>query len=119
VEINASRVSSFAKEADPRKAQMLIAALTGLSRIGGQEGASLAQDNGFNLGAASQWSRAIDAAAGRGEKATVALLAAVGMQTADWGRLPPMHLYHIVAALHRVGLDPEARMIAAEALTRI
>jgi len=119
VEINASRVSSFAKEADPRKAQMLIAALTGLSRIGGQEGASLAQDNGFNLGAASQWSRAIDAAAGRGEKATVALLAAVGMQTADWGRLPPVHLYHIVAALHRVGLDPEARMIAAEAMTRI
>jgi hypothetical protein len=25
----------------------------------------------------------------------------------------------VVAALHRVGLDPEARMIAAEALTRL
>jgi hypothetical protein len=48
----------------------------------------------------------------------VALLAAVGMQTADWARLPPAHLYHIVAALHQVGLDPEARMIAAEAISR-
>jgi hypothetical protein len=41
------------------------------------------------------------------------------MQTADWNRLPPFHLYHIVAALHRVGLDPEARMIAAEAMMRV
>src|SRR3546814_4527764 len=72
--------------ADPRKTQMLIAALAGLSRIDAQDGASLAQDHGFNLGAASRWSRAIDAAAGRGEKGSVALLAAVGMQTAEIGR---------------------------------
>ena len=58
------------------------------------------------------------AAAQRGEKATVALLAAVGMQGQDWSGLPATHLYHVVAALHRVGLDPEARMIAAEALSR-
>mgnify|MGYP003582454387 CR=1 FL=1 len=119
VEIGSGRVSSFAKAADPRKTQMLIAALAGLSRLNAQDGASLAQDNGFNLGVTSRWTRAIDAAAGRGEKASVALLAAVGMQTADWNRLPPFHLYHIVAALHRVGLDPEARMIAAEAMTRL
>ncbi|AMK22320.1 MULTISPECIES: hypothetical protein [unclassified Sphingobium] len=119
VEIGSGRVSSFAKAADPRKTQMLIAALVGLSRLNAQDGASLAQDNGFNLGITSRWTRAIDAAAGRGEKASVALLAAVGMQTADWNRLPPFHLYHIVAALHRVGLDPEARMIAAEAMTRL
>lgn len=119
VDISSSRVSSFAKEADVRKTQMLIAALAGLSRLNAQDSASLAQDNGFNLGTASRWSRAIDAAAGRGEKASVALLAAVGMQTADWSRLPAFHLYHIVAALHRVGLDPEARMIAAEAMTRL
>ena len=119
VEIGSGRVSSFAKAADPRKTQMLIAALAGLSWLNAQDGASLAQDNGFNLGITSRWSRAIDAAAGRGEKASVALLAAVGMQAADWNRLPPFHLYHIVAALHRVGLDPEARMIAAEAMTRL
>jgi hypothetical protein len=119
VEISAGRVSTFAKDAEGRKTQMLIAALAGLSRLDAKDGASLAQDNGFNLAAASRWSRAIDAAAGRGEKASVALLAAVGMQTADWNRLPPFHLYHIVAALHRVGLDPEARMIAAEAMMRV
>jgi hypothetical protein len=78
----------------------------------------LAQNNGLNLTANSRWARAIGQAAVRGEKATVALLAATGMQTADWGRLPPAHLYHIVAALHQVGLDPEARMIAAEAISR-
>ncbi|WP_022681253.1 hypothetical protein [Sphingobium bisphenolivorans] len=119
VEINSSRVSSFAGDAEPRKGQMLIAALAGLSRISAKDGASLAQDNGLNLGVTSQWSRAIDAAAARGEKASVALLAAVGMQAADWNNLPPVHLYHIVAALHRVGFDPEARMIAAEAMTRL
>ncbi|UXC91198.1 hypothetical protein EGM87_01530 [Sphingobium sp. RSMS] len=119
VEIGSGRVSSFAKDADPHKAQMLIAALAGLSRLNAQDGAALAQDHGFDLAAASRWSRAIDAAAGRGEKGSVALLAAVGMQTADWNRLPAFHLYHIVAALHRVGLDPEARMIAAEAMTRL
>ena len=119
VDISSGRISTFAKDADIRKTQMLIAALAGLSRLSAQDSASLAQDNGFNIGTASRWSRAIDAAAGRGEKASVALLAAVGMQTADWNRLPAFHLYHIVAALHRVGLDPEARMIAAEAMTRL
>ncbi|WP_150295430.1 hypothetical protein [Sphingobium estronivorans] len=119
VDMSSGRVSSFAKGADARKTQMLIAALAGLSRLNAKDSASLAQDNGLNLGTTSRWSRAIDAAAGRGETASVALLAAVGMQTADWNRLPPFHLYHIVAALHRVGLDPEARMIAAEAMTRL
>jgi hypothetical protein len=61
---------------------------------------------------------AIADAARRGEQGTVALLAAAGMQTTSWNRMPPEHLYHIVAALHRVGLNPEARMIAAEAIMR-
>lgn len=119
VEISEGRVSSFADEAGAQKGQMLIAALAGLARINTQTSASLAQDNGLNLAVNSRWARAIHQAAARGEKATVALLAAVGMQTAEWNRLPPAHLYHIVAALHQVGLDPEARMIAAEAITRI
>jgi hypothetical protein len=41
------------------------------------------------------------------------------MQTADWRGIPPEHLYHIVSALRRVGLEYEARMIAAEALSRL
>ena len=119
VDISEGRVSSFADDAGAEKGRMLIAALAGLARLDSRTSASLAQDNGFNLAANSRWARAIHQAAARGERATVALLAAVGMQTADWDRLPPAHLYHIVAALHQVGLDPEARMIAAEAMTRI
>ena len=119
VDISEGRISSFADEAGAEKGQMLIAALAGLARINSQASASLAKDKGLNLAVNSRWARAIHQAAARGEKATVALLAAVGMQTAEWNRLPPAHLYHIVAALHQVGLDPEARMIAAEAITRI
>jgi hypothetical protein len=119
VEINEGRVSTYVGEAGPEKGRMLIAALAGLARLSADDAATLAQDNGVNLSANSRWARAIGAAAQRGEKGTVALLAAVGMQGTDWSRLPPGHLYHVVAALHRVGLDPEARMIAAEAITRL
>ena len=118
VEINSSRVSTYVSDAGVEKGRMLIAALAGLSRLSPQDAASLAQDNGVALAANSRWARAIGTAAQRGEKATVALLAAVGMQGGDWSRLPAAHLYHVVAALHRVGLDPEARMIAAEAISR-
>lgn len=119
VDINEGRVSTYVGEAGPEKGRMLIAALAGLARLSADDAASLAQDNGVNLAANSRWARAIGAAAQQGEKGTVALLAAVGMQGSDWNRLPPGHLYHVVAALHRVGLDPEARMIAAEAITRL
>lgn len=119
VEISKGRVSAYTEGAGTPKGHMLLAALAGLARLNAQDSASLAQDNGLNLAANSRWARAIGQAAARGETATVALLAAVGMQAAEWNRLPPAHLYHVVAALHRVGLDPEARMIAAEAITRI
>ncbi|WIW87337.1 hypothetical protein K3M67_10100 [Sphingobium sp. V4] len=119
VDISSGRVSSYVGEVGPEKGRMLIAALAGLARLSPQDGAALAQDNGVALAPNSRWARAIGAAAQRGEKATVALLVAVGMQGQDWTHLPPAHLYHVVAALHRVGLDPEARMIAAEAISRI
>ena len=32
--------------------------------------------------------------------------------------MTPLHLYHITSALRRVGLEAEARMIAAEAVAR-
>lgn len=119
VDVSSGRISSYVEEAGAGKGRMLVAALAGLSRIPANDAVSLAQDNGFTLAPNSRWARSLAAAAGRGEKATVALLAAVGMQANDWSRLPPAHLYHIVAALHRVGLDPEARMIAAEAISRL
>ena len=48
----------------------------------------------------------------------VVLLSAVGMQTSAWRGVPPQALYRIVEALRSVGLDAEARMIAAEAIAR-
>ena len=50
--------------------------------------------------------------------ALVAMLAGVGMQGNSWEMMTPLHLYHIVSALNRVGLGAEARMIAAEAVAR-
>jgi hypothetical protein len=32
--------------------------------------------------------------------------------------MTPLHLYHLTSALRRVGLEAEARMIAAEAVAR-
>jgi hypothetical protein len=41
------------------------------------------------------------------------------MQAGDWRGVPPGHLFQIVSALRQVGLGYEARMIAAEAMTRL
>jgi hypothetical protein len=46
------------------------------------------------------------------------MLAGLGMQGSSWDRMTARHLYHIVAALRGVGLEAEARMIAAEAVAR-
>jgi hypothetical protein len=74
---------------------------------------------GIQLGAQNRWTRVLMRAAENGQKGTVALLAAIGMQTPDWRGVPPAHLYHILRALVRVGLEYEARMIAAEAIARL
>ncbi len=104
-------------EAD-RKLKMAIAALAGLGRLGPDDASALAEEYDIPLGRENSWTTAIGRAADAGQAATVVLLAAAGMQTREWRNVPPAHLYHIVAALRRVGMEPEARMIAAEALTR-
>lgn len=88
--------------------ERLGAGLSGLGRLPVAE-ALTGQDS---------WTRALDRAVAAREPGTVALLAAVGMQTPRWSGVPAARLYRIVAALSAVGLEPEARMIAAEALTR-
>ena len=119
VDMGSGRISSYIGAAGELKGRFLLAGLAGLSRVSAGDAQSLAEDAGLSLAPRSRWARAIAAAAQRREQGTVALLAAVGMQVGDWRRLPPEHLYHIVAALHRVGLNPEARMIAAEAIARV
>jgi hypothetical protein len=47
------------------------------------------------------------------------LLASVGMQTRSWRGVPPAYLFRIVRDLRLVGLEYEARMIAAEAVARL
>lgn len=102
---------------DYLRSRLLAAGLAGLGRIRVADAQGTVE--GLNLGARNHWTQAIDEAAARGEQGTVALLCAVGMQTSRWSNIPPVTLYHVVAALKRVGLEPEARMIAAEALARV
>lgn len=121
VKLSAKRIEDFVSqdESDNRLlGHVLIAALGGLGRLPADTRADLLKGMGIDPVAHSRWARALMAAAGRGEKGTVALLVAVGLQTGNWKDVPPLNLYFITAALHRVGLDPYARMIAAEALAR-
>ena len=99
------------------KSALLVAGLAGLGRVSQDTLTSFQSDIGTNVISETNWSRAIRAAAARGESGTVALLAAAGLQAADWTKVPAHHIYHMVSALRAVGLDAEARMIAAEAVS--
>ena len=96
---------------------MLLAGLAGLGRIDAEAQADFGGDLEINITRESNWTRAISAAADRGESGTVALLALAGLQRPDWSSIPANHLYYIVRSLRQVGLEAEARMIAAEAVT--
>lgn len=104
--------------AEQRKSRFLVAGLAGLGRLDESTAFSAADRLGVKLGRETRWSRMIDRAAKVRNPELVALLAALGMQGDGWSRMTARHLYHIVSALHRVGLDAEARMIAAEAVAR-
>ncbi|MDB5718138.1 MAG: hypothetical protein JWM38_1565 [Sphingomonas bacterium] len=121
VEIGYRRVSAFADRAgsDGRhRAQLLFAGLAGLGRIGAGDQARLAEELGVPVTRTNRWTRALDLAVASGQPGTVAILAAVGMQSRSWAAVPPAYLYHIVSALRRVGREGDARMIAAEAMSR-
>jgi hypothetical protein len=113
VDLGADRIEAFADSAGSHRGRMLVAALAGLGRL----------DDPLPYGVSptprSRWANIIAAAARSRQPGTVVLLAGVGMQTASWRGVPPEHLYHIVRALKEVGLEYEARMIAAEAMTRL
>ncbi len=99
------------------KTALLAAGLGGLGRASTETLTEVGSDYKVNIVKATPWSRAIRAAAERGESGTVALLAAAGLQGSDWTKIPAHHLFHMVAALRTVGLEAEARMIAAEAVS--
>lgn len=103
---------------DKRGSAFLVAGLAGLGRLEKGTVSELASDLDLKLGRKTRWSETIDRAASVNNRTLVAMLAGLGMQGDGWERMTPRHLYHIVSALHRVGLDAEARMIAAEAVAR-
>jgi hypothetical protein len=100
-----------------QKSALLLAGLAGLGRVD----ASAQRDFGtaleVNIARQTAWTRAITAAAARGEQGTVALMAIAGLQAPSWSLVPANHLFYIVRSLRQVGLEAEARMIAAEAIT--
>lgn len=119
--VSAGSISNFSgndDSADYLRSKFLVAGLAGLGRLDAGQAASAAGDLDMTLGKQTRWSRAIMAAAERREPGMVALIAAAGMQ-GDWSKIPPYHLYYITRALRDVGLEAEARMIAAEALVRV
>jgi hypothetical protein len=101
-----------------RKSAFLLAGLAGLGRIEDSVARDFAGKLGIDLYADSNWTKAIVSAADSNNAAMVAVLAGLGMQGDSWAKMTPRYLYHIVAALSRVGLEAEARMIAAEAVAR-
>ncbi|MCK9542516.1 MAG: hypothetical protein M0R03_10865 [Novosphingobium sp.] len=120
-EAGSGPVSAFHSDdgsADARKSAFLVAGLAGLGRLSPSAAKDLAGDIGIDLNRQTKWTRMIDKAAEVRNPALVALLAGAGMQGDGWQRMTALHLFHIVSALRKVGLEAEARMIAAEAVAR-
>ena len=102
---------------DYHKSALLLAGLAGLGRADDGAVSDFSSKLDVNIARPTRWSNAISQAATRGESGTVVLLAAAGMQATDWTKIPAANLYFIVRSLRAVGLEAEARMIAAEAVT--
>lgn len=120
-DVGTGRIGAFIRrDKSPNRVRsaFLVAGLAGLGRISTDTANSLNRRYGLSLGATNSWTRVIDASAGRGQAGTVLVLTGTGLQTPNWNRVPPSHLYHAITALNRTGQNFEARMIAAEALSR-
>ena len=103
---------------DRRRSKFLVAGLAGLGRITRDDVADLSSTLEIDLSRSTRWTEAISGAADVGNPVLVTYLAGLGMQGTDWSQMTPRYLYNIVSALNRVGLEGEARMIAAEAVAR-
>ena len=120
-DVGTSRITSFIRRDTSRdhvRSALLVAGLAGLGRITTDTANSLNQKYGLGLGHVTSWTKVVDAAAARGDAGTVVVLAGTGFETPHFDRVPASHMYHAIAALDHVGLGFDARMIAAEALSR-
>lgn len=102
-------------KASPHAQALVLAALSGLGQARGGDWDGLKRDAIRPV--ANRWTAALAAAAQRRAAGEVALLAATGMQ-GGWADVPPAHLEAIVAALVACGRVADARLLAAEAVTR-
>lgn len=120
VDWSRSRVESFqgSGEDGDRRGRFLFAGMAGLGRMNASDAQGMAQSLSIPIAKSSAWTRALDRAVAAREPGTVALLCALGLSGNDWRGVSPEQLYHVIAALNAVGLAPEARMIAAEAISR-
>ncbi|MBD3761302.1 hypothetical protein [Rhizorhabdus sp.] len=121
-ELSGDRLAGLAdrwSEANPQKLRLLLAALAGLDRLQTEDQMKLLQDHRVGFDNRSNWGRLLLRAAERKEPATVALLVAAGLQKTGWGGVDSAMFATMIRALHDVGLDGEARMIAAEAMSRL
>lgn len=103
---------------DQRKSQFLVAGLAGLGRLDQGAAGDFGEDLRLDFTPRTRWAQAISRAASADNRGLVVLLAGLGMQGNSWERMTGRQLYQIVAALNKVGLAAEARMIAAEAVAR-
>ena len=119
VGVSPARLRAFADRAGDtgtHRTAMLAAALAGLGRLSDADAATIA---GGPLATATPYARALARAVDQRAGGTVVLLAAIGLQAPRWAGVTPADFYRLLAALRAVGLEGEARMIAAEAMARL
>ncbi len=119
IAVNAGRIGGYGDAVgDPHAGQLLLASLAGLGRIGEGAARSLADDMQVDLAAQNAWTRRDRAGRPQPRAGQRRLARRRGLADRRLGRSAGAHLYRILLALRQVGLDYEARMIAAEAIAR-
>ena len=121
LDLGRGRIEDFAdRDQSPghQRTALLVAGLAGLGRIDPGLVTRLNNSYELGLGGTTHWTRLIDGAGVRRQAGTATVLAASGLQGRAFASVPARYQYHGITALHRVGLDFLARMVAAEALAR-
>jgi hypothetical protein len=120
--ISVDRLRAYAKRAGDKgqhRTAMVAAALAGLGRLSLADARTIAQEAGGSLGGQAAYADALERAIRGNSKGGVAVLVATGMQASGWEAVPAGDFYLMLAALRAAGMEPEARMIAAEAVSRL
>ncbi|WP_267432597.1 hypothetical protein [Sphingomonas sp. GM_Shp_1] len=117
-QVGYDQVTAYGGNGDALKQRLFFAGMAGLGRLSQGDTERGAEALDVRIGQRNAWTQALDQAVADEQTGMVVLLCAIGMQTNDWRGVPPQALYRIVQALRSVGLDTDARMIAAEAIAR-